>query len=187
MDINYYQKITGSFDFDDVYDKAVNDNSDGAIFVEVGCSWGKSAAYLGSRIKMSNKKIKLYAVDIWDSPEGWEHLKDWNGTQPPTLDGFLQNMKNTGVDDIIEPIRITSVAASKLFADNSLDFVFIDANHELKYITEDLHSWYPKVKKGGIIAGHDYWYVRGTVDAFFKEKNEQIREYRVSFFVNKKS
>jgi glycosyltransferase involved in cell wall biosynthesis len=44
------------------------------------------------------------------------------------------------------------------FADESLDFVYIDGNHQLKYVVEDIVEWTKKIKKGGIIAGHDYIY-----------------------------
>jgi predicted O-methyltransferase YrrM len=45
--------------------------------------------------------------------------------------------------------------ACKLYQDNSLDFVFIDASHEYQDVKEDIINWLPKVKIGGIIAGHD--------------------------------
>lgn len=48
--------------------------------------------------------------------------------------------------------------AVKDFADESLDFVYIDGNHNLKYVVEDICEWSKKVKNGGIISGHDYFY-----------------------------
>ncbi len=44
------------------------------------------------------------------------------------------------------------------FADNSLDFVYIDGNHDFRYIAEDISEWTNKVKKGGIVSGHDYFF-----------------------------
>ena len=43
------------------------------------------------------------------------------------------------------------------FPDQSLDFVYIDGNHEFYYVAADIHFWSKKIKKGGIIAGHDYF------------------------------
>ena len=40
--------------------------------------------------------------------------------------------------------------------DGSLDFVYIDANHEQTFVTQDLRAWHPKVRAGGIMSGHDY-------------------------------
>jgi disulfide oxidoreductase YuzD len=46
----------------------------------------------------------------------------------------------------------------KLFPDNYFDFVYIDANHTWQGITNDIHDWWPKVKLGGYLCGHDYIY-----------------------------
>jgi predicted O-methyltransferase YrrM len=53
-------------------------------------------------------------------------------------------------------IREWSMDALKQFEDNSLDFVFIDANHEFQHITNDIAEWRNKVRSGGIISGHDF-------------------------------
>jgi predicted O-methyltransferase YrrM len=47
--------------------------------------------------------------------------------------------------------------AVKDFADGSLDFVYIDGHHGFKYVAEDIWEWHKKVRKGGIVAGHDYF------------------------------
>jgi hypothetical protein len=48
-----------------------------------------------------------------------------------------------------------SVDAAKQFEDESLDAIFIDGNHDLLFLADDLRAWVPKVKKGGIVSGHD--------------------------------
>lgn len=53
-------------------------------------------------------------------------------------------------------IRKGSMEAVKDFADGSLDFVYIDANHDFVNFTNDLHYWKQKVRSGGIVSGHDY-------------------------------
>ena len=65
------------------------------------------------------------------------------------------------------PIKMTSIEASKTFEDNSLDFVFLDASHEYEDVKEDILHWLPKIKSGGIFAGHDYapsWGVYNAVN-----------------------
>lgn len=52
-------------------------------------------------------------------------------------------------------VRQFSVEASHLYDNGSLDFVYLDANHSLPYVIADLHAWVPKVRKGGVISGHD--------------------------------
>jgi hypothetical protein len=53
---------------------------------------------------------------------------------------------------IIKP----SVEAAKDFPNFFFDFVYIDADHTYKAVMEDLTAWYPKVKIGGVICGHDF-------------------------------
>ncbi len=53
-------------------------------------------------------------------------------------------------------LRATSEIGSKHFANDSLDFVFIDANHLYKSVKQDIQLWWPKVKSGGYLFGHDY-------------------------------
>ena len=43
------------------------------------------------------------------------------------------------------------------FEDSSLDFVFIDGNHTFDYAVSDIIYWSYKVRKGGIVAAHDYY------------------------------
>ena len=59
-------------------------------------------------------------------------------------------------------IKKTSMEALDDFKDESLDFVYIDGNHKIKYIVEDIFEWYRKIKKGGVISGHDYLNLRNN-------------------------
>jgi len=54
------------------------------------------------------------------------------------------------------PMRMTSAQAAPHFSDDFLDFAYIDANHTLAAATEDVALWWPKVRRHGILAGHDY-------------------------------
>ena len=57
--------------------------------------------------------------------------------------------------DKINFINKTSDEASKEIEDNSLDYVFIDGDHNYEAVIRDMKNYYPKVKSGGIFAGHD--------------------------------
>jgi len=65
-----------------------------------------------------------------------------------------------------------STEATTLYEDNSLDFVFIDGSHLYEDVLADLQAWFPKVKKGGHIAGHDFPWpnVKRAVIEFFSNK-----------------
>jgi hypothetical protein len=53
-------------------------------------------------------------------------------------------------------IKSDSVKAANHFADESVSLCFIDASHLYENVLKDLRAWWPKIKKGGILAGHDF-------------------------------
>jgi hypothetical protein len=59
---------------------------------------------------------------------------------------------------------MTSLKGANFFPDQSLDSVFIDAAHDYENVKADILAWLPKVKKGGLIGGHDYGCGWGGVD-----------------------
>ncbi len=142
----------GWFSYPNLYSRIVKRFPSGSRFVEVGCWKGKSAAYMCVEIANSNKDIEFFCVDTWEGSvehEGMEEL-------PKLYDIFIDNMRPVG--EYYFPLKMTSLEAVKKFKDNSLDFVFIDASHEYEDVRDDILAWYPKVKPGGIIAGHDYYH-----------------------------
>lgn len=152
---HFHYTIPGWFTFPNLYSYMVQHYSTGK-FVEVGSFQGNSAAYMGVEIANSGKNIKLDCIDTWNRfAIGGLHLKEPD-TYPEDL-VYQLFIKNTEpVRKWITPIRMSSVEAAKLYPDNSLEFVFIDANHEYEAVKADIEAWYPKVRKGGHIAGHDY-------------------------------
>jgi hypothetical protein len=152
-----WDQVPGFFDFAAVYDAAVAAGKDGDKFVEVGCLAGRSTCYLATRIRDSGKAITLYAVDpCTGSPS------DSTGQEiAPAVGGtfagiFHRNILGCGLDNVIVPVVTTSVRAAELFADESVAFCFIDADHSYESVTADLRAWWPKVRPGGMLAGHDY-------------------------------
>ena len=53
-------------------------------------------------------------------------------------------------------IRMTSLDAVERFSDHTIDMVFIDGEHTYESVKQDINAWYPKVKPGGTLCGHDY-------------------------------
>ena len=49
-----------------------------------------------------------------------------------------------------------SAHAALSFEDESVDFIYIDANHAYDFVKMDIEAWWPKLRKGGVMAGHDY-------------------------------
>jgi hypothetical protein len=198
--MDHYEQVPGWFDFADIYDHIIARARDGAVFVEVGAYLGRSSLYLASRIRASGKKIRVYAVDLWDGwlyddfsessdveygKENWPELQD-------TFWHFIRNVRQAGVEDLIYPLKMPSEQAASLFEDGTLDFVFLDADHSYEAVRRDLEAWFPKVKRRGILGGHDYLHadfpgVRRAADEFFMEQELPLQVHGSSFLVTKPS
>ena len=110
---------------------------------------------------MNNWSGTLYMVDVWRPLEsGYDDASNHGKYDGGVYTDAMENIK--GFEDRAIMVRATSEIASEMFNDESLDFVYIDANHAYDYVVQDIELWYPKVKKGGFICGHDYlgldWY-----------------------------
>lgn len=119
------------------------------IGIEVGSFEGEFA-----KIILSRWDGILYSLDVWRKLDEKEYEDTSNKTPYETLYKVIDNV-NDYVDRSVL-IRTTSEYGSKMFPDEYFDFVYIDANHRYEYAKEDIDLWYPKVKKGGMMSGHDY-------------------------------
>lgn len=169
---DYYEKIPGWFDYSNIYTEMVKKAPNGSHFVEVGCWFGRSTCFLATEIKNSGKIIRLTAVDHWlDGLEQNQEQKDIITKYGGFFNSFKAFMREAGVEDYVTPLRMTSVDASHSFEDGSLDFVWIDAGHTYTDVFNDLMAWHPKIKRYGVLAGHDYSEtepeVVRAVDSFF--------------------
>lgn len=120
--------------------------------VEMGVEQGKFSQVICE----SNPGVKLYSIDAWTAYDGYrEHVSQ------EKLDDFHANTIELLSPYNCEVIKGFSLKVVNRFADNSLDFVYIDGNHEFLQVTQDISAWEKKVRKGGILAGHDYKRVKG--------------------------
>ena len=161
------------FGFSDIYSEQVQKAQDGSMFVEVGSFMGKSAAYMAVEIINSGKEIFFDCVDTWEG--SIEHQEMDIVKNKELYDIFMTNMQD--LLHVVNPIRMASVDAAKFFPDESLDFVFIDASHEEQDVKDDIDAWYPKVKKGGVLAGDDWGFegVNAAVQSKFDTSQYTIR------------
>ena len=95
--------------------------------------------------------LRLYCIDPWQAYSTYEDYKEQE-----KLDKFFFDAQERLRSYDCVFMRTFSTAAAKAFSDNSLDFVYIDGNHAFEYVVADLAAWIPKVRPGGIIAGHDF-------------------------------
>lgn len=139
------------FTYSAFYTQMVNQFPSGSKFVEVGSWKGRSASYMCVEIANSGKNIEFYCVDHF---LGSSEHQGGMGNLENLYEKFIENM--TPVQDYYTLLKMSSVDAAATFDDASLDFVFIDAAHEYENVKNDIEAWLPKVKSGGILAGHDY-------------------------------
>ena len=149
---HFYHNIDGWFNFEALYREMVVEAQDKAEFVEIGAWKGRSTAFMGVEIINSDKDITYHVIDHFQGSD--EHQQENEVINGSLKDVFLKN---------IEPIShrvnlwpVPSLEAVKYFADNSLDFVFIDGSHDYESVKKDIQAWLPKVKSGGVLAGDDY-------------------------------
>lgn len=120
---------------------------------------------------------RLYSVDAWtfqsdvildkSNVSDAEHMAAYNEC--------IDVLRPFGTRSKI--IRGFSETVATIFEDGSLDFVYLDARHDYRSVTADLEAWWPKIKAGGILSGHDYFdkfvrknlvEVKRAVDTFFQ-------------------
>lgn len=140
---------------------------------EIGVAEGRSSTeFMGWGFK------KMYLVDMWatihgqagdaSNPQSW-HDKNYAEVK--------ERMKQYGAK--VKLLKGDSVEMAKLVPDKSLGFVYIDANHSFAGALRDLEAWTPKIKPGGIMAGHDYneiYGVKRAVDQFTGGKAFKLPE-----------
>lgn len=133
-----------------------------ALGFKIGVEVGVERGYYSEILCKANPKAIVYGVDPWES-------LDICKNNP--LERRTQNHRTQrGCDRIFEEaklrlshypnhiiIRKYGIDAVNDFADSSLDFVYIDANHEYSCVMSDIDIWSKKVRPGGVVSGHDYY------------------------------
>lgn len=138
---------------------------------ELGVSSGAFSDFL-----LSNSKLeKLYSIDAWSGDEK-ETKSVFKRRARTKLDECFEEAKQrlSKHGERSQIIKSTTFDAVKKFSDGALDFIYIDASHRFSGVSLDLIDWFPKIRNGGLFAGHDYWScyrceVMEAVNGFFVE------------------
>lgn len=124
------------------------------VFAELkyntGVEIGTHDGHFSQRLCMANPELKLTCVDPY--VEYWEIGQS---SQERHYQRATEKLTPLGVN----LIRMTSMEAVGKFEDGSLDFVYIDGNHQFDYFMMDLICWTRKIRKGGMVSGHDYFFI----------------------------
>ena len=118
---------------------------------EIGTAEGRYAEILCK----NNPGLILHCVDPWETYSNYRDYTD----QEKLTNAYITARKRL-YNYPVSFHKKYSMDAVGSFPDESLDFVYIDANHEWPYVTQDVYHWSKKVRPGGIVAGHDYYFIR---------------------------
>ena len=168
------------------------------VIAEVGVFHGRLTSHLLAYVP--NIKI-YYMIDLWAPFEAdSRYVQSGDGSTLRDVDGVTKAFRSANkVTEFARDKRIimagSSVQMASVLQDESLDMVFIDADHSYEGTMEDLEAWHPKVKPDGHIAGHDYgnpvgkkWEVKRAVLEFRKAHNitgELILDDEYTWFMRK--
>lgn len=117
--------------------------------IEIGVCWGINSYML---LECCPNISTLVGIDHYEAYKDWDR-EIFQHEQDHSYNKLLHNMTVMGPRFKLLKSK-SSIAASEL-QDNEYDFVFIDADHSMKAVLSDLDNYWPKIKQGGIIAGHD--------------------------------
>lgn len=134
---------------------------------KVGAEIGVFDGYFSEYLCQTIPGLKLYSVDAWEVYPGYRDHKFVSSMQAAEAKARERLEKFD-----CKIIKKFSVDAVKDFEDESLDFIYIDGNHAYKYVKEDIELWVPKVRKGGVVAGDDYYLTRAGNEGVIQATHE---------------
>ena len=139
----------------DSYRNLIKDRvPNGGIIAELGSWQGKSICSIADIIK--EKNLRVVIIDTFEGSNGEEAIIGANKEVAKQINLKQVFINNCNDFDIYPEIyQGTTHDMSSKFLDNYFDFVFIDADHSYDGALQDIQDWWPKVKRGGILADHD--------------------------------
>lgn len=128
----------------------------GGIAAEIGVAKGEFSRVILHHAAPS----RLDLIDPWLHQDDDGYKPDLNNVAQDEADRRYLDVARAFAPEIaagkVVLHRAFSVEAAATFADETFDWVYIDARHTRDAVLEDLRAWAPKVKKDGFILGHDY-------------------------------
>lgn len=119
---------------------------------EIGVNKGETSRLLRHLFP----EAKLYLIDPWSVSSDYLHSGSPISRKTKHYEKAYQMVQDEFKNDPATTLLRMSSREAAASAPNDFDLVFIDGNHEYTQVKEDILCWLPKVKTGGILAGHDY-------------------------------
>lgn len=138
---------------------------------KIGAEVGTCYGFYAERLHKTIPNLTLFAIDNWDNPETERREKRHNS---PTVEEQCRT-RLTPYGTIV--LKFSSLEAARFMADGLLDFVYIDAGHDYDNVKADIEAWTPKVRKGGIVSGDDYYEFPSGKGGVIPAVNEYVAKY----------
>ncbi len=129
-------------------------NVENPKIAEVGTYTGATSVYAAQLVK--EKKGTFLAIDTFEGSDTYGPHSNTKLPKGEVLKKFKENIDSVECTEITKIYNMDSLKAADKIEDNSLDICFIDASHIYTDVKNDIIAYLPKVKKGGIICGHDF-------------------------------
>lgn len=133
--------------------RILSETMEGIDNVKWGCEVGVWKGNFSRRLLTALPNLSLVLVDPYLIYEDLTIGTDRDRIEEAKMMAYEAVKQFTGQYFFEETDSIT---ASQRVKDNFFDFIFIDANHTYDHVKADIRAWWPKVKPGGILSGHDY-------------------------------
>jgi len=133
---------------------------DGGTYLELGSFVGGSLLCIYEATKLSGRSVNFIAIDSFVEPIGSISHQSLVKEGLSTEEWFH---RFTGSIPRLTLIKETTDNAKEKIKDNSVDLIFIDAGHTYEEVTKDLINYWPKLKKDGVLLGHDYRHISPKV------------------------
>lgn len=164
-----------------------------------GLEVGVQAGHFSRVIRSTWKGELLHLVDRWRHESGYNDVA--NVENDRQLENYFSVIRQFAADNSVVIHKMESLTAAAQFPDGYFDWIYLDADHSYRGCREDLEAWYPKLKTGGLFAGHDFidgllpagdFGVKSAVEEFISDKDVRLyltneREWRSWYFIKPES
>lgn len=170
FDARLRNQRTGLEDLCKYVKNTIGDNTNINI-IEIGSYCGASASIIASIFT----KSQINCVDPWE-----KYIEDCS-----TYDINRQELELKEAEEIFDRTiiaypnitknKMSSVNYAKLIPNESINFIYIDGNHQYSSVKQDIEIWLPKIKFGGFLSGHDFSWPsvqKAIQDTFNKSPNQ---------------